>query len=99
MRAAAIANLAKAVALLVALCAVAGAVGWILGGYRLLSLFAFAAALFASAVYAYGDRFVLGMLGAREVPIAEAPGVHSTVERLAARAGTAKPKLYLVASG
>ena len=99
MRAAAIANLAKAVALLVALCTVSGAVGWILGGYRLLSLFAFAAALFASAVYAYGDRFVLGMLGAREVPIAEAPGVHSTVERLAARAGTAKPKLYLVASG
>lgn len=99
MRAPAIANLAKSGALLVALCTMSGAVGWILGGYRLLSLFGFAAALFASAVYAYGDRFVLGMLGARELPIAEAPGVHSTVERLAALAGTAKPKLYLLPSG
>jgi heat shock protein HtpX len=99
MRLVGMANLAKASALLVSGCALSGAIGWILGGYRLLSLFAFAAALFASAVYAYGDRFVLGMLGARELPIAEAPRVHSTVERLAALAGTAKPKLYLVPSG
>jgi heat shock protein HtpX len=99
MRLVGMANLGKAGALLVSGCALSGAIGWILGGYRLLSLFAFAAALFASAVYAYGDRFVLGMLGARELPIAEAPRVHSTVERLSALAGTAKPKLYLVPSG
>ena len=99
MRLVGMANLGKAGALLVSGCALSGAIGWILGGYRLLSLFAFAAALFASAVYAYGDRFVLGMLGARELPIAEAPRVHSTVERLAALAGTAKPKLYLLPSG
>ena len=99
MTAAAVRNALKAFALLVAGCALAGGLGWILGGYRLLSLFAFATALFASAVYAYGDRFVLGMLGARELPIAEAPGVHSAVERLAALAGTLKPKLYLVPSG
>jgi heat shock protein HtpX len=99
MRLVGLANLAKAAALLVSACVLSGAVGWILGGYRLLSLFAFAAALFASAVYAYGDRFVLGMLGARELPIAEAPGVHSMVERLAALAGTAKPRLYVLSSG
>jgi heat shock protein HtpX len=92
-------NTLKAFALLAAVCGFAGGIGWILGGYRLLTLFAFAAALFASAIYAYGDRFVLGMLGARELPIAEAPGVHSAVERLSALAGTAKPKLYLVPSG
>jgi heat shock protein HtpX len=99
MRAASASNLFKAAVLLLVGCGWAAGVGWILGGYRLLTLFAFAAALFASAVYAYGDRFVLGMLGARELPIAEAPGVHSTVERLSALAGTAKPKLYLVPTG
>ena len=99
MTAAAVRNALKGFLLLVATCAAAGAMGWILGGYRLLSLFAFAAALLASAVYAYGDRFVLGMLGARQLALAEAPAVHSAVERLSALAGTAKPKLYLLPSG
>ena len=99
MRAAGAWNVVKVSALLLALCGWAGGIGWIVGGYRLLSLFVFAAALFASAVYAYGDRFVLGMLGARELPLAEAPALHSAVERLAALAGTAKPKLYLVPTG
>ncbi|HEY2073433.1 MAG TPA: M48 family metalloprotease [Gaiellaceae bacterium] len=45
------------------------------------------------------DRAVLGLVRARELPIAEAPLLHSTVERLAARAGVLKPKLYLIPDG
>ena len=36
------------------------------------------------------------MVGARELPLGEAPALHSTVERLAALAGVPKPKLYLL---
>lgn len=39
------------------------------------------------------------MVRARELPLAEAPLLHSTVERLAARAGILKPKLYLISDG
>src|SRR5687767_9843371 len=92
-------NLLKALLLLAGLCGLWGATGWLLGGYRLLILFAAAAFLLAGAVYWYGDRFVLGMLGSRELPLAAAPMVHSTVERLAARAGVAKPKLHLLPDG
>src|SRR5205807_1215524 len=37
--------------------------------------------------------------GARELPLGEAPLLHSTVERLAARAGIAKPRIYLIPDG
>ena len=39
------------------------------------------------------------MVGARELLPGEAPALHSTVERLAARAGVVKPKLYVLADG
>jgi heat shock protein HtpX len=92
-------NLLKALLLLVALCGSFAALGWVLGGYRLLLLFGAAAFLFAATAYWYGDRFALGMLGARELPLAEAPALDSTVARLAARAGVPKPRLYLLADG
>jgi heat shock protein HtpX len=92
-------NLLKAILLLAALCAAFAAAGWVLGGYRLLLLFGAAAFLFAATVYWYGDRFALGMLGARELPLAEAPALHSRVELLAARARVAKPRLYLLPDG
>jgi heat shock protein HtpX len=92
-------NLLKATLLFATLCAVFGGLGWGLGGYRLVLLFGAAAVLIAAAVYAYGDRFVLGMLGARELQLAEAPGLHSTVSRLAARAGIPAPKLQLIPDG
>src|SRR5258708_27774876 len=41
----------------------------------------------------------MGMVGARELVRGEAPALHSTVERLAARAGVLKPKLYVLADG
>jgi heat shock protein HtpX len=42
---------------------------------------------------------VVGLTGARELPVGEAPGLHSTLERLAALAGVAKPRLYLMDDG
>jgi heat shock protein HtpX len=92
-------NLLKGLLLLAALCAVFGGLGWGLGGYRLVLLFGAVAVLIAATVYGYGDRFVLGMLGARELQLAEAPALHSTVERLAARARIPTPKLQLISDG
>jgi heat shock protein HtpX len=92
-------NVLKAWALLVGACAVFGLVGWALGGYRLLSIFVFCGALLAGALYWYADRVTLGLVRARELPIGEAPGLHSTLERLAALAGVAKPKVYLMTDG
>src|SRR6266571_3702479 len=39
------------------------------------------------------------MVHARELPVSEAPLLHSTVERLASRAGVMKPRLYLIPDG
>ena len=74
-------------------------VGWAIGGLRLLEIFGFCALLLVGGTYWTSDRVVLGMIRARELPVAEAPLLHSTVERLAARAGILKPKLYLIPDG
>src|SRR2546421_12646812 len=92
-------NVTKAWALLVAACALFAAIGWLLGGYRLLSIFVFCGALLAGALYWYSDRVALGLARARELPVGESPTLHSTVERLAALAGVAKPRLYLMEDG
>ena len=81
------------------MCGVLAFAGWAIGGLRLLSIFAFCALLLAAGAYWTFDRAVLGMVHARELPVAEAPLLHSTVERLAARAGVLKPKLYLIPDG
>jgi heat shock protein HtpX len=95
----AVRNILKALLLLVGFCGLLGALGWLLGGYRLLEIFVFVGALLAAALYWTSDRLALGLVGARELPIAEAPALHSTVERLAALAGVAKPRLYLMPDG
>jgi len=92
-------NVLKAWLLLVVVCGALALAGWELGGYRLLSIFLFCALLLAGAVYWYADRVALGMVGARELPLAEAPLLHSTVERLAALARVAKPRLYVMPDG
>jgi len=92
-------NILKALILLISFCAVLALLGWALGGYRLLEIFVFCGALIAGALYWTSDRVALGLVRARELPVAEAPALHSTVERLAALAGLAKPRLYLMADG
>ena len=92
-------NILKIWLLVVALAGVMALAGWTLGGLRLLSIFVFAALLVALGAWWTFDRVALGMLGAREVPVGGAPLLHSTLERLAARAGIAKPRLYVIRDG
>jgi heat shock protein HtpX len=94
-----VANLSKLWLLLAWICAALGGLAWLVGGYRTLSIVVFGILLTAAAAYWYGDRIILGMLGARELLTAEAPALHSTAERLAAAARVAKPKLYLLPDG
>jgi heat shock protein HtpX len=92
-------NIAKAWLLVLALAGLFALVGWLIDGVRGLTIFVFCALLLAAGAYWTFDRVVLGMLGARELPLGEAPLLHSTVERLAARAGIVKPRLYLIPDG
>ena len=85
--------------LVLILCAFFGAAGWAIGGYRTASLFVFCVLLAATAVYAYADRALLGMLGAREFALAEDPRLRSTVDTLSAKLGILPPKLYLIIDG
>jgi heat shock protein HtpX len=95
----AVRNVAKAWALFIAVCGVLALAGWAIGGLRLLSIFVFCGMLLVVGAYWTFDRVVLGMVRARELPVAEAPLLHSTVERLAARAGIVKPRLHLIPDG
>jgi heat shock protein HtpX len=92
-------NIAKAWLLLGGLAGGLLALGWWIGGLRLGSVFLVVGLLIGTTVYWYGPRVVLASLGARELTFAEAPALHSTVERLAAAARVARPKLYLLAGG
>jgi heat shock protein HtpX len=92
-------NIAKAWLLLVGICGILALLGWAIGGVRLLSIFAFCGLLLVGGAYWTFDRVVLGMVHARELLVAEGPLLHSTVERLAARAGVLKPRLYVIPDG
>jgi len=95
----AIRNVTKAWALLLGVCAALGAFGWWLSGYRVASIFVFCGLLLGVAAYWFADRVAMGMVGARELLPGEAPLLHSSVERLAARAGVVKPRLYVIPDG
>ncbi len=99
MRRRAATNLLKAWLLVLGLALPAGALGWALGGPQTATLFVVCALLAAGAVYAYGDRALLGRLGARDYALAEDPLLRSSVDALAAKAGVLPPKLYLIADG
>jgi heat shock protein HtpX len=92
-------NVGKWWALAAMIAAVFGTVGWALGGPQTASVFVFCSLLGATAVYAYADRALLGMLGAREYALAEDPILRSTVDALAAKFRVAPPKLYLIPDG
>lgn len=76
-----------------------GFAGWRLGGYRLGLLFLGSVVLLAAALYWYADRIAMGMVGARELMVGEAPALHSAVETLSGRAIVIRPRLYLLADG
>ena len=92
-------NVLKTFLLLGGLVALFTALGWWINGFGLASLFFVAALLVAATIHWYGPRIVLASLGARELALAEAPLLHSIVDRLALVAKVQRPKLYLLADG
>jgi len=92
-------NLAKAWLLVAVLAGVFGGLGWLIGGQTTALLFVFCSLLSATGVYRYGDRALLGMLGARPFALAENPILRSTVDTVAAKLGVRPPQLYVIADG
>ena len=76
-----------------------GALGWAIGGSTTALFFGFSSLLAATSVYRYGDRALLGMLGARPFALAEDPVLRSTTDTLAAKLGVRPPSLFLIADG
>ena len=92
-------NVAK-IWLFVAVVATAlGGFGWLIGGPRSAILFVFCSLLGALAAYRYGDRALLGMLGARPFALAEDPILRSTVDTIATKLGVRPPALQLIDDG
>ena len=92
-------NVAKAFLLLGGFVALFAAIGWWINGVRLASVFFVVCLLMATTLYWYGPRIVLASLGARELMLAEGALLHTTVERLALRAGVARPRIYVLPDG
>jgi heat shock protein HtpX len=89
-------NLLKAFSLVALLAVASGGLGWLIGGTTTALLFAFCSLLAASGVYRYGDRALLGMLGARPFALAEDPILRSAADTVAAKVGVRSPGLYLI---
>jgi heat shock protein HtpX len=92
-------NLTKAALLVAVLASAMGGFGWLIGGLTTALLFAFCSLLAATGVYLYGDRALLGMLGARTFALAEDPTLRSTTDTVAAKLGVRPPQLYLIPDG
>jgi heat shock protein HtpX len=92
-------NLMKALGLVAVLAAAFGGLGWLIGGTTTALLFVFCSLLAATGVYRYGDRVLLGMLGARPFALAEDPALRSGTDKVAAQLGVRPPQLYLIDDG
>jgi heat shock protein HtpX len=92
-------NLSKAGALVAVLAGAFGGIGWLIGGTTTALLFVLCALLAATGVYRYGDRALLGMLGARPFALAEDPALRSLVDSTAAKLGVRPPDLYVIPDG
>ncbi|HEU0246844.1 MAG TPA: M48 family metalloprotease [Gaiellaceae bacterium] len=92
-------NLLKAAFLVAVLAGAFAGVGWLIGGLTTALLFAFCSLLAATGVYRYGDRVLLGMLGARPFALAEHPTLRPTADTVAAKFQVRPPALYLIPDG
>jgi heat shock protein HtpX len=92
-------NLLKTLALVAVLAAAFGGLGWLIGGTTTALLFAFCSLLASTGVYRFGDRALLGMLGARPFALAEDPVLRSGTDKIAAQLGVRSPQLYLIDDG
>lgn len=89
-------NALKTTVLLAGLTALALLVGQRLGGTQGLLLAGFFVIVMNFVSFWFSDRIALAIHGAKPVPYEQAPWLHEMVERLAARAGIPKPKVYLL---
>jgi len=92
-------NLTKAWLLVAFLAGLLGGLGWLIGGATSALLFAFCSLLASTGVYRYGDRALLGMLGARPYALAEDPFLRSAADTVAGKLGVRPPQLYVIADG
>jgi heat shock protein HtpX len=92
-------NVLKAALLLGGFVAALAALGWWVGGFRVASVFLVVTLLMSATVHWYGARIVLASLHARELTVAEAAALYTTVERLAHEARVRRPKLYIIPDG
>lgn len=98
-RSAAVLNLTKACLLVAVLAVALGGLGWLIGGTTTGLLFGFCSLLAATGVYRYGDRALLGMLGARPYALAEDPLLRSATDTVSAKLGVRPPQLYVIGDG
>ncbi|XXF80336.1 zinc metalloprotease HtpX [Myxococcaceae bacterium GXIMD 01537] len=89
-------NALKTTVLLAGLTALALVIGQRLGGPRGLLYAGFFVVVMNFVSYWFSDRIALAMHGAQPLTYEQAPWLHQMVERLAARAGMPKPKVYLL---
>lgn len=89
-------NYLKTALLLGLLTALILVVGDALGGTQGMAIALVLAGLMNFVSYWFSDRIVLAMYRGKEVSPAEAPRFHAIVDRLIARAGLPKPKLYIL---
>jgi len=92
-------NLLKTLFLVAVLAGASGGLGWLIGGLTTALLFALCCVLAAAGVFRYGDRALLGMLGARPFALAEDPALRSGTDKVAAQLGVRSPVLYLIEDG
>jgi heat shock protein HtpX len=92
-------NIGKCMLLVAVLAGAFAGLGWLVDDRRGATLFGFCSLLAATAVYALGDRALLGMLGARPLAVARDPVLRSTVDRIAAQLGVSSPRLSIVEDG
>ncbi|RJS19342.1 protease HtpX [Corallococcus sp. H22C18031201] len=89
-------NALKTTVLLAGLTALVLLIGQRLGGAQGLMMAGLFAVVMNFGSYWFSDRIALAIHGARPIPFEQAPWLHQMVERLAARAGMPKPKVYLL---
>ena len=89
-------NALKTTVLLAGLTALVLVLGQRLGGPQGLMFAGLFAVVMNFGSYWFSDKIALAIHGAQPLPYEHAPWLHQMVERLAARAGMPKPKVYLL---
>ncbi len=89
-------NALKTTVLLAGLTALVLVIGQRLGGAQGLAMAGLFAVVMNFGSYWFSDRIALAIHGAQPLSYEQAPWLHEMVERLAARAGMPKPKVYLL---